>query len=157
MSLSDRVSPLCDLLLGAAYADDQFKDREREAVTETLTELSGAKLAPELENRIKTFTKASFDMTKTASAFKGDSVEDKKRVLQLVAAINDSDDEFDFAEDDYLRALAKALDLPAEALAGLTLDVEIDELQHDFAKIGKLPPPPPPAARKAGSVDVDID
>ncbi|MGE0549375.1 MAG: TerB family tellurite resistance protein [Kofleriaceae bacterium] len=157
MSLTERVSPLCDLLLGAAYADDHFKDREREAVTETLTELSGSGLPAELATRINTFSKASFDLNKTAAAFKNDSVEDRKRVLQLVAAINDSDDEFDFAEDDYLRALGKALDLPADALAGLTLDVEIDELQQDFAKIGKMPPPPPPAVKKAGSVDVDID
>jgi uncharacterized tellurite resistance protein B-like protein len=156
MSLSDRVSPLCDLLLGAAYADDQFKDREREAVTETLSELSGSKLPAELEKRIASFDKKSFDMGKTAAAFKGDSVDDRKRVLQLVAAINDADDEFDFAEDDYLRSLAKALDLPSEALDGLTLDVEVDELQEDFAKSGKLPPPPPPTKR-AGSVDVDID
>ena len=33
MSLTDRIAPLCDLLLGAAYADEHFKEREREAMT----------------------------------------------------------------------------------------------------------------------------
>ena len=155
MALSDRIVPLCDLLLGAAYADKQFEAREREEVRGMLADLSGSKLSPELEHRIDTFNSAKFDLAKTAAEFKADSVDDRRRLLFLVAAINDADEEVDFAEDEYLRALAAALDLPASALAGLTVDVEVEELREEFVKVRKGPPPPPP--QKGGSVDVDLD
>jgi uncharacterized tellurite resistance protein B-like protein len=143
MALPDRIVPLCDLLLGAAYADAVFKDREREEVREMLADLSGAKLTPELEQRIASFDPKKFDLAKTAAAFHDDDEDDKRRLLFLVAAINEADEEVDMAEDDYLRALAAALALPPGALAGLTVDVEIEELREDFAKVRKPPPPPP--------------
>jgi uncharacterized tellurite resistance protein B-like protein len=153
MALIDRIAPLCDLLLGAAYADNQFKDREREEVQGMLEDLTGAKLTPELDKRITTFDPKKFDLTTTANAFRSDPDDDRRRVLFLVAAINEADDEIDLAEDEYLRALCKALALPDEALAGMTIDVEIEDLQKDFSKIRKGPPPPP--IPKDG-VDVDV-
>ena len=155
MALPDRIIPLCDLLLGAAHSDNQFKDREREEVREMLADLIGGKLTTELEQRIATFDPAKFDLAKTAGEFRTDDVDDRRRLVFLVAAINDADDEIDFAEDEYLRALAIALDLPASALAGLTVDVEIEDLRQDFAKVRKGPPPPP--GKKPESVDVDLD
>lgn len=151
MALTDRIAPLCDLLLGAAYADNQFKDREREEVQGMLEDLTGAKLTAELDKRISTFDPKKFDLGTTANAFRADPEDDRRRVLFLVAAINEADEEIDLAEDEYLRALCKALELPDEALAGLTLDVEIEDLQKDFSKIRKGPPPPP-----IKSVDVDV-
>jgi len=154
MSLPDRIGPLCDLLMGAAYADAEFKDREREEVREMLADLSGAKLTAELEDQIAKFDPKKFDLAKTAGEFKADSEDDRRRLLFLVAAINDADEEVDFAEDEYLRALAKALDLPDSALEGMTVDVEVEELREDFQKVRKGPPPLPP--KKDSSVDVDI-
>jgi uncharacterized tellurite resistance protein B-like protein len=155
MALPDRIAPLCDLLMGAAYADEQFKDREREEVREMLADLSGTALSLELEARIDSFDPKKFNLSGTAAEFKGDSEDDRRRVLFLVAAINDADDEVDFAEDEYLRSLAAALELPKTALEGLTIEVEIEELRSDFAKVRKGPPPPP--TKKNASVDVDID
>jgi len=155
MALPDRIVPLCDLLLGAAYADEEFKAREREEVREMLADLSGGKLSKELETQIDNFDPAKFDLAKTAAEFKSDSPDDRRRLLFLVAAINDADDEVDFAEDEYLRALAAALELPASALAGLTVDVEVEELREEFVKVRKGPPPPP--TKKSESVDVDMD
>lgn len=155
MALDDRIGPICDLLMGAAYADKEFKDREREEVREMLADLSGAKLTAELEDRIKNFDAKAFDLTKTATAFKADTEDERRRLLFLVAAINDADEEIDFAEDEYLRSLAAALSLPASALQGMTIDVEVEELREDFQKVRKGPPPPPPS--KLPSVDVDMD
>ena len=155
MALDDRIGPICDLLMGAAYADKEFKDREREEVREMLADLSGTKLTPELEDRIKNFDTKGFDLTKTAAAFKDDTEDERRRLLFLVAAINDADEEIDFAEDEYLRSLATALALPASALQGMTIDVEVEELREDFQKVRKGPPPPPPS--KLPSVDVDMD
>ena len=155
MSLTDRIAPLCDLLLGAAYADQQFKDREREEVREMLVDLSGAKLTPELEDQITKFDPKKFDLLKTAGAFLSDSEEERRRLLFLVAAVNDADDEVDFAEDEYLRDLASALFLPAEALKGMVVEMEVEEQRETFQKVRKGPPPP--SAKKADSVDVDLD
>ena len=154
MTANDRILPLCEVLLGAAYADARFEDREREEIREMLADLAGGKLAPEIEKRIETFDPRTFDLAKTAAAFKADDADDRRRLLFLVAAINDADDELDLAEDDYLRALAAALDLPASALEGLALDIEIEELREDFARVRKLPPPLP---GKKIEFDVDLE
>lgn len=154
MSLADRILPLCDLLLGAAHADKHFADRERHEVREMLADLSGDALTPELEERIASFDPATYDLARTAGAFAVDTEDDRRRLLFLVAAIHDADEEIDLAEDDYLRALANALFLPSSALDGLTVDIEIEEMREDFARVRKGPPAPP---RAAGSVDVDLD
>jgi uncharacterized membrane protein YebE (DUF533 family) len=156
MALPDRILPLCDLLLGAAHADKQFKDRERDEVREMLADLTGAGLTRELEDRIKKFDPSKFDLAKTAAEFKGDPADDRRRLLYLVAAVHDADDEIDLAEDEYLRALARALELPDSALDGLSLDVQIEVMRDDFAKVRKAPPPPPPKKGQE-SVDVDLD
>ena len=158
MALNDRISPLCDLLLGAAYADEDFKDREREEVRAMLADLSGAELTKELEDQIANFVPKAFDLLKTAGAFLSDTDEERRKLLFLVAAVNDADEEVDFAEDEYLRDLCSALMLPAEALKGMVIEMEVEEQREVFQKIRKGPPPPPtPGAKKAESVDVDID
>jgi uncharacterized tellurite resistance protein B-like protein len=155
MGLDDRIGPICDLLMGAAYADKKLEDREREEVREMLADLSGGKLTPELENRIKKFDPKKLDLNATAAAFKSDTEDERRKLLFLVAAINDADEEVDFAEDEYLRSLAKALALPSSALQGLTIDVEVEELRDTFQAVRKGPPPPP--TKKDASVDVDMD
>ncbi|HSJ64073.1 MAG TPA: TerB family tellurite resistance protein [Gemmatimonadaceae bacterium] len=149
MALPDRILPLCDLLLGAAHADKRFVAREREAVRRTLADLTGAAMTSELEARILEFEPSEFELATTAAEFRGDPEEDRRRLLLLVAAIHDADDELDLAEDEYLRALAGALELPERALEGLTLDVQIEELREDLAKVRKLPPPPPGSKARA--------
>ncbi len=146
MSLHDRIGPLCDLLLGAAFADDVFEDREREEVRGMLEDLGG--LDAEIEKRIDAFVPTEFDVAATAKAFASDSEDDRRKILFLIAAINDADDEVDFAEDEYLRAVAKALALPDSALAGMTIDVEDDEIQITFDEVRQAPPPPPPPPKK---------
>jgi uncharacterized tellurite resistance protein B-like protein len=155
MALPDRILGVCDLLLGAAYADEEFKDREREEVREMLADLTGAKLTDELEARIKGFDPKAFDVAKTAAEFKADSEDDRRRLLFLVAAVHEADEEIDFAEDDYLRSLCAALELPTTALNGMIVDVEVEELQETLAAVRKQPPPPP--KKKNASVDVDLD
>jgi uncharacterized membrane protein YebE (DUF533 family) len=154
MAISDRIMPLCDVLLGAAYADKELRDSEKDEVRALLKELAG-ELPPEVEARIFTFEPSKFDLKQAVAPFKGDPEDDRKKLLFLASAVIEADEEIDFAEDDYLRALAEALGLPKTALDGLTVDVETEELQETFAKVRKGPPPPPKA--KGKSVDVDID
>ena len=144
---SDRILPLCDLLLGAAYADKQLHDLEKAEVRAMIEDLAG-KLPPEVDKRIAAFDPKKFDVARAAAPFRGDSVDDRKKLLVLASAVIEADEEIDFAEDDYLRALATALELPKSALTGLTVDVEAEELQQKFQAVRKGPPPPPPAKKK---------
>jgi uncharacterized tellurite resistance protein B-like protein len=140
MALVDRILPLTDLLLGAAYADKELKDQERDEVRALLEELAG-ELPVEVEVRLTSFDPATFDLAAAAAPFRDDSEDDRKRLLHLVSAVNEVDEEIDFSEDDYLRDLAKALGLPASALNGLTVEMDLED---SFAQVRKGPPPPPP-------------
>ena len=156
MAISDRILPLCDLLLGAAYADKQLAEQEREEVCAVIKDMAGSELPSEVETRIAKFDPNKFDLTKAVAPFRADSEDERRKILFLVSAVIEADEEIDFAEDDYLRALAKALGLPKSALEGLTVDVETEEVQETFAAVRKGPPPPP-VANKLKSVDVDLD
>ena len=140
---SDRILPLCDLLLGAAYADKELRQEEKEEVRGLIQDLAG-ELPPEVDARIVSFDPNKFKLATAAAPFRGDSEDERKKLLVLVSCVNESDQEIDIAEDEYLRALAAALDLPASALTGLVVDVEAEELQEVFAQVRKAPPPPPP-------------
>src|SRR4051794_31751757 len=142
MAIADRILPLCDLLLGAAYADKELKDQERDEVRALLEDLAG-ELPVEVQQKLATFDAAKFDLASAAAPFRGDSEDDRKKLLYLVSAVNEADNEIDMAEDDYLRALGKALGLPDSALEGLTVDVD-EDLAETFAQVRKGPPPPPP-------------
>jgi uncharacterized tellurite resistance protein B-like protein len=153
MAIADRILPLTKLLLGAAYADNELKDQERDEVRALLEELAG-ELPTDVELEIVKFDPKAFDLAAVAGEFAGDTEDDRKKLLFLVSAVIEADEEIDFSEDDYLRALAEALKLPKAALAGLTVDVETEDLKQTFAQVRKGPPPPPKAAKQ--SFDVDI-
>lgn len=161
MAPLDRTLAICDLLLGAAHADSNFTDRERSTVRELLSDLFGSEELPsEVEARIDLFQPAKFAVDAAAEPFRSDPAEEKKKLLYLVAAVHEADEELDFAEDDYMRALGLALELPADALKDLVIDVEVEseELKKDFEKLRKAPPPVPGGpARSGDTVDVDMD
>ena len=155
MAIADRIVPLCELLLGAAYADNELKDQERDKVRELLEELA-TELPTEVEMKLGNFDHKAWDMKEAANAFSADSEEDRKKVLLLVAAVNDADEELDISEDEYLRSVATALGLRTEALDGMTVEVETEELKPIFEKVRKGPPPlPKPKSNKSFDVDMD--
>ena len=77
------------------------------------SKVSQVSCRPRSSCRSSSFAPDKFDLKASAAAFKGDSEDDRKKLLYLVAAVNEADDEIDFAEDDYLRALAQGA-RPAE-------------------------------------------
>lgn len=140
----DRILPLCDLLLGAAYADGRLESVEQDTVRDMLVDLiGGTELPDEVEAWINGFDPETFSLADSAGAFKDDSVDDRKKLLYLVEAIHEADDELDLAEDAYLQDLAKALGLPDDVLTGFSGAFESEELKETFEKARKGPPPIP--------------
>jgi uncharacterized membrane protein YebE (DUF533 family) len=146
MSNSDRIFPLCELLLGAAYADGQFHKQEKTEIRALLTELAG-EMRVEVEACIASFEPDKFKLESIIGVFRDDSEEERKKLLLLASTVIEADDEIDLSENAYLRDLAIALALPKSALDGLVVDVEIEEVKETFNAVRKGPPPIPAAAR----------
>jgi uncharacterized tellurite resistance protein B-like protein len=134
----DRIFPLCELLLGAAHADQQLHPRETTEIRSLLVELAG-ELRVEVEACIASFEPAKFKPSSVIGIFKNDSIEERQRLLQLVSTVIEADDEIDLAENDYLRDLASLLELPSSSLDGLVVDIEIEEVTADFEAVRKSP------------------
>jgi uncharacterized tellurite resistance protein B-like protein len=143
VSTSDRIFPLCELLLGAAYADGELHPQERTEIRALLVELAGESRV-EVEACIASFEPAKFDPSSVIGLFRDDSEDERRRLLLLVSTVIEADEQIDLAENDYLRSLATALALPESALAGLVADIEIEEIKETFEAVRKGPPPLPP-------------
>jgi uncharacterized tellurite resistance protein B-like protein len=142
-SVKDRILVITDLLLGAVYADDKLKGAEEEAVRKLLGELLGGDVPSEVDQRIKTFPAHTFDMKATAQDFAKDPPINKRKLLELVCAVRDADEEIDLAEDDYVRALGAALGMKKEEYADLTLEYEVTDLRTSLNALRAMPPPIP--------------
>ena len=139
---ADRIFPLCELLLGAAYADEEFHSTEKTEIRALLVELAG-ELRIEVEACIASFEPAKFDPGSVIGIFLDDPPEDRERLLRLVSTVIEADDEIDLRENEYLRKLATLLGLSAASLDGLVLDIEIEEVKDTFETVRKGPPPIP--------------
>jgi uncharacterized tellurite resistance protein B-like protein len=136
--MDERSAAICDLLLGAAHADDEFHDREVETILELLAKIMKVDEAPpEVAAHINEFDPNRFDLEKVAATFSDEPEEQKNKLLELVASVHDSDDEYALAEDDYLRELGAALELDPAVLDKLTLDYEVEDLQESFSSLRK--------------------
>ena len=141
--MTDRIDSITDILLGAAYADDHFHESEKDAIRELLGKLLGGDVPAELSARIESFDPAGFDVAETAGHFTADPEDDKYKLLELIAAVHAADDEFDFAEDEYVPQVATALGIAGGTLSRFTLEFEVEELADGLNSLRSIPPPPP--------------
>jgi uncharacterized tellurite resistance protein B-like protein len=139
LSTSDRIFPLCELLLGAAYADGELQPQEKTEIRALLVELAG-EARIEVEACIASFDPTKFELSSIIGIFKDDSVDERQKLLLLVSTVIEADEVIDLAENEYLRQVATALALPESALAGLMLDVEIEEIKDTFNAVRGTPP-----------------
>lgn len=151
-AVGDRIDVLIDIFLGAAHADRQLAGRERHRIQDLVRELMCTRELPtELQARINAFDPTRFDLHAAAQRFAQDPPMSQRRLLELVAQVMLADDEFDLAEDEYLRALARALGMPESDVADLTLHYEVDVLRESFEHLRKLPPPLPAGATRSSA------
>jgi len=143
----ERVELIADLLMGAAYADGQLQGEEAAAVRRLLGVLLETAVLPgQLESRIRAFTPQVFSLEATAEPFRGDSTANKRRLLELVAAVHEADGELDLDEDEYLKRLASALGMADAELRDLALSVDVTELRDNLPVLSA--PPWPPGERR---------
>jgi uncharacterized tellurite resistance protein B-like protein len=144
MTVDARYLNITDLLLGAVYADDRLEGSEDEAVRKLLAKIVGAeKLPVEIEARIANFEPDDFDLDASAAAFESTDDVGKRKLLELVAAVFDSDGEVDFAEDDYLRHLAGALGMDEAEWTDLAIQYDVEDIGDIVSIVVSVPPPVP--------------
>jgi uncharacterized tellurite resistance protein B-like protein len=125
------IDTITDLLLGAAYADKRLEGGELKSISAMLCKLLGTDELPAAQHeRITGFNPAKFDVKAAAGRLRFESAENKRKVLELVASVSESDDEIDMAEDAYLRKVAAGLGMSDADIKDLTIEVlEDDELE----------------------------
>jgi uncharacterized tellurite resistance protein B-like protein len=122
----DRLPQVADLLMDAAHADRHLAGEEKVTVRRLLREIMGIVGGPlpiNLDLRIDGFSPSAFDLAKTAAAFANDPPAQKRRLLELCAAVHAADGELDLAEDEHLRRVAAAIGLSLDQFQDLVVDI----------------------------------
>ncbi len=146
-AVGDRIDVLIDIFLGAAHADRHLAGRERHRIQDLVRDLMCVReLSAEVQARIDAFDATKFDLHGAAQRFAHDPPMSQRRLLELVAQVMLADDEYDLAEDEFLRALSRELGMRDSQVADLTLDYEVDVLRESFEQLRNPPPPVPPTA-----------
>ena len=128
------VETITNLLLGAAYADKRLEGREIEAIHRVLNKILGTDELPAAQQeQMRSFNPAKFDVATAGAALASVSDDEKRKVLELIATVNDSDETLDLAESEYLAKVARAMGMPESAFSDLTIEVlDDDDLEHFF-------------------------
>ncbi len=142
--MSMRNELIADLLMGAAFADNRLDGREYAAVKKLLAEVVDAEELPaDMEARLKAFNNKTFDPAGAAKSLMLTEDTEKRKLIELIAAVTEADEVLDFDEDAYLKQVAEALEMPKEAYADLSIEIlSVENLQDAGSKL--LEPPPPP-------------
>ena len=144
--MEDRIEAVCDLLMGAAYADKELHDKEKQVVTDYLGSLlPDGEVTAELLERITNFSPDDFELGDVLSNFAEDSEEDRKKLLEVVAAVHSADEEYDFDEDEFITSVVAGLSLSGDDAKEHVLDYEVESLKEYMAKLRPSPPPVPEA------------
>jgi len=144
--MEDRIEAVCDLLMGAAYADKELHEKEKQVVSDFLaTLLPDGELTADLKKRIDEFSPDDFKLSSVLSNFSDDSLDDRKKLLEIIAAVHAADEEHDFDEDDFLNEVASGLSLSDDDKKAHSLDYEVESLKDNLASLRPSPPPIPRA------------
>ena len=113
--------------------------------------LRTSNLPLDLDFHLDEFDPKTFDLTKAAAAFTDDPPELKRKLLDLLSAVHAVDEEFDLAEDAYLRKVGLAMGLPEERfrdLAAVIIDERnLSQEMEMLRRSGELPQISPEEAK----------
>src|SRR5262249_32722499 len=103
---------------------------EKEKIRALLAKLHGkTKLPDAVEARFKGFSPAAFDLEVAGKRLAGLG-DERRLVLEMIAAVTESDEEIDLAEDLYLRRAATAMGMDEQEFRDLVIEIsEVDELE----------------------------
>ena len=122
--MKEHIDTITDLLLGAAYADKRLEGDELSAITKMICKLLSVEDLPEAQNaRLSAFNPAKFEVSVASASLSTLPADDKKKLLELVASVNESDDVIDFDEDAYLRKVATGLGVSNDVLEQHTIEI----------------------------------
>jgi uncharacterized tellurite resistance protein B-like protein len=108
--MKERIHLVADLLMGAAHADGRLEGNETATVKRILREVLNTRALPiDLSFRIEDFDPKSLDFELMGRAFGGDSLIDKRRLLELIAGVHADGVETDLIEDAYVRRVGNAI------------------------------------------------
>lgn len=140
------ILAITDLLLGAVYADGERTGEEIQTVRDLLSALLDTKSLPDsIDKRISIFEPGDFSLAESAAEFTKAAPVGKRKLLELVAAVRDADEEHSISEDEYIVSLAKVLGMKESEYSDLTLDFEIEDLREHLGSLHAVPPAPPKA------------
>jgi uncharacterized tellurite resistance protein B-like protein len=125
--MKQHIETITQLLLGAAYADKRLEGAEVARIEAILRTVLGGDPPAELTASLRSFSPAAFNVHAVAATLTGLEANDKRRLLELIASVNDADDELDLAEDAYLRHVALGMGVAESEIADLTIEVLDDE------------------------------
>ena len=148
--MTDKNETIADLLMGAAYADNHLDGRELDAVKKLLANVMSLEQLPEeMAARLESFDAKGFDARAAAQSLELTTEEEKRNLVELIAAVTEADEELDLDENDYIEEVAGALDLPRATFTDLTVEVlSVENLQAAGQRLMSVPPPIPEKARK---------
>jgi len=125
--MKQHIETITRLLLGAAYADKRLEGAEVRRIEAIVRQVLGGEPPAAVSAQVRAFSPAAFNVHSAAATLIGLDAGDKRKLLELIASVNDADEELDLAEDAYLRHVAIGMGVPEAEIADLTLDVLDDE------------------------------
>ena len=139
--MSTRNELIADLLMGAAFADDELEGAEYDAVKRALAQAMGVDdVPPVLAARLEWFQPDEFDLGAAVRELGLSAKADKRQLLELIVLVQEADDVIDLAEDAYLRRVAEAMGLAPDDYS----DLAIEDLSIERGTESILNPPPLP-------------
>ncbi len=131
----EELKHIADILMGAAYADGVHQLAEAAAIRRVLAAEVGGAVPEAVSARLDAFDIGAFRLEDSCAKLEMGSSERRRRLLQLVAQVTESDEVHDFDETDYILQVARCIGAGREEYEGLTVDVGFE---------GSDQPPPVP-------------
>ncbi len=131
----EQLKALAELLIGAAYADDDYDGHEAESIGDILRSLvPDGELPMEITGHLAMFDIDTFALDDACARLALDGSTQRRAILRLISEVTHADDVLDLAESEYIKRAGQALGASPE---------EYEDLTFDLVAIAVTPPPVP--------------